>query len=132
MAVSEKSDLVNMVTGFLQCKPYQRARWEPQKLLLMWPYKSLSHVSYILLVHTKPAHIHGEGAIQGLEHQEARFIVGAIFKNNLPRWGFLWQGQGWRNKVKGSQGRTAQLLSWTFSEMLSFIDFIVILCHLPQ
>lgn len=78
------------------------------------------------------SHIHGEGAIQEHEYQEAWFIVGAIYKDNLPRWGFLRQGQGWGNKVKGSQGRVAQLLSWTFSEMLSFIDFIVILCHLPQ
>lgn len=54
-----------MVTGFPQCKPYQRARWEMQKLLLMWPYKSLSHVYYILLVHMKAAHVHGEAAIQG-------------------------------------------------------------------
>lgn len=68
--------------------------------------------------------------MQGHEYQEARFIAGAIFKDNLPRWGFLWQGQGLGSKVKGNQGRTAQLLSWTFSEMLSFIDFIVILCHL--
>lgn len=55
-----------MVTGFPQCKPYQRARWEPQKLLLMWPYKSCSHVYYILLVHTKPAIFMGRGLYKSM------------------------------------------------------------------
>lgn len=101
----------------------------------MWPEKSLSPVAYILLVHTEPAHIHSEGAIQGHESQEAWFTGGAVFTDCLPQGRLPMARAGWEEQ--GQAARTEQTdcslcsrLSWTFSEIFSFIDFNhSVTCH---
>lgn len=66
----------------------------------MWPEKSHSPVAYILLVHIEPAHIHGEGAIQGHDSQAACSLWGPSLNTVYHKGGFLWQGQGGRGKAR--------------------------------